>query len=623
MSAKIGSAPVTCSTLRVVQKGNRKSNPAVTLYSTPLAASRTGALYSAFSYPTKISPESIAIFIASHTNPGDTILDSFGGSGTTGLATLLAANPTPKMKALAADLQVPVKWGPRHAVIYELSVLGSFVANTMCSPPAASEFLKAAETLVVACEKKLESLYTTLDDQGNKGSIRHAIWSDVLLCSNCRRETSFWDAVVTLGPAAISQDFKCPGCGYEAPLDRIERVFETFQDPLTAREGVRKKRVLKRIYGESKGRKWSRAATAADEAVAQAASSEPLPTCVPVVEIPWGDLYRSGYHRGITHAHHFYTPRNLLAMATIWEQISNAPEKLRDALKLLALSYNATHATLMTRVVVKQKQKDFVLTGAQSGVLYISGLPVEKNLFAGLRRKAKTIAQAFSAVAESTGTVRVVCGDSSKLDLPDRSVDYIFSDPPFGDFIPYAELSFFNEVWLGKTTEKKHEIVVSHTQNKTVSDYSRLMGAVFGEMARTLKDDGRATIVFHSAKAEVWTALQQAYQSAGFHVQLSGVLDKLQGSFKQVASGDSVKGDPLLLLTKGRNTRSLLPAQDLEPNDVLAELLTLATTASDGKERTPERLYSRFVARYLENGLPVPMDAAGFYSKARTLLEAV
>lgn len=35
----------------------------------------------------------------------------------------------------------------------------------------------------------------------------------------------------------------------------------------------------------------------------------------------------------------------------------------------------------MTRVVAKRNAKDFVLTGAQSGVLYISKLPVEKIFF--------------------------------------------------------------------------------------------------------------------------------------------------------------------------------------------------------------------------------------------------
>jgi hypothetical protein len=58
---------------------------------------------------------------------------------------------------------------------------------------------------------------------------------------------------------------------------------------------------------------------------------------------------------------------------------SEFSEDVRDALKLLILSYNATHSTLMTRIVVKRGQPDFVLTGAQSGVLYVSGLPVEKT----------------------------------------------------------------------------------------------------------------------------------------------------------------------------------------------------------------------------------------------------
>ncbi len=59
------------------------------LYDEPLPASRTGALYTAFPYPTKISPEAIALFIAAHTKPGDTVFDGFAGSGTTGLAALL------------------------------------------------------------------------------------------------------------------------------------------------------------------------------------------------------------------------------------------------------------------------------------------------------------------------------------------------------------------------------------------------------------------------------------------------------------------------------------------------------------------------------------------------------
>src|SRR3546814_2098421 len=84
----------------------------------------------------------------------------------------------------------------------------------------------------------------------------------------------------------------------------------------------------------------------------------------------------------------------------------------------------------MTRVVAKSGQKDLVVTSAQPGVLYVSGLPVEKNFFAGLRRKLTTIAQAFETIHGGSGKVEVVHGSSCAVALPSGSIDYVFTDPP-------------------------------------------------------------------------------------------------------------------------------------------------------------------------------------------------
>ena len=70
------------------------------------------------------------------------------------------------------------------------------------------------------------------------------------------------------------------------------------------------------------------------------------------------------------------------------------------------------------------------------------------------------------------------------------------------------------------------------------------------KITRVLKNDGKATVVFHSAKASVWRVLTSAYLQAGLAVKASSILDKLQTSFKQAVSDISVKGDPLILLTK-------------------------------------------------------------------------
>src|SRR6185312_12375169 len=109
------------------------------------------------------------------------------------------------------------------------------------------------------------------------------------------------------------------------------------------------------------------------------------------------------------------------------------------------------------------------------------------------------------------GVVRVVHGSSTDLDLSDATVDYIFTDPPFGDFIPYSELNQINESWLGRVTERAQEAIISRAQGKGLVEYGELLSQVFREMRRVLTPNGAATVVFHSAKATVWQALMNAY----------------------------------------------------------------------------------------------------------------
>ena len=81
------------------------------LYRGSLPASRGGSLYRAFPYPTKIAPEAIALFIAAHTCPGDTVFDGFAGSGTTGLAALLCGDPPADVRAAAVREGLQAAWG--------------------------------------------------------------------------------------------------------------------------------------------------------------------------------------------------------------------------------------------------------------------------------------------------------------------------------------------------------------------------------------------------------------------------------------------------------------------------------------------------------------------------------
>jgi hypothetical protein len=392
--------------------------------------------------------------------------------------------------------------------------------------------------------------------------------------------------------------------------DQVPRRTETRRDDVLDKQVESRKRQPVWMYGVTGTKTWSRPVTGEDRELLARGATTPVPDSVPRVAIPWGDLYRSGYHLGITHLHHFYTRRNLIVFGKLWEYAERYGGGLREALRFWLLSYNASHATIMTRVVAKTGQKDLVVTSAQPGVLYVSRLPVEKNLIAGLRRKLKTIEAAFATIHGRKGRVEVHQGSSCAVKRADASIDYVFTDPPFGGNIPYAEVNFINEAWLGHYTDRKEEAIVSVNQQKSLVEYQELLTASLGEVHRLLKPSGKATLVFHSASADVWNALQSAYSTGGFSVACAGVLGKTQGSFKQVTTMGAVRGDPVLLLSPGE-----APAKRRAQNVwKVAERLRLeASKALDPHEQTVQRLYSRFVTHYLTQHQQVPLDAESFY----------
>lgn len=583
------------------------------LYSMDLPSTRGGLFYNTFAYPTKISPESIAIYIAAHTKPGDTVLDVFGGSGSTGVAALMCEHPTESMKILAEKLNLQLKWGRRNAVIYEIGKYGAFASQVMANPPDQELFAKEVKKLLDSMEDELPN-YDTRDAVGNKGVIRHIIYSDMVLCTQCGKEFTFYKGMVRSDPLRIDGDGVCPHCGHRGRASEFSYVTEVIYDHLLDKLITRRKRVPVKVYGQTGQNKWVREADAVDLDQCKAIEALEYPHQYDAQEIVWGELHRSGYHTGISHLHHFYTKRNFLVMHLLWEKAGLLEPSVRDAVRLLLLSYNASHATLMTRVVVKKNSKDFVITSAQSGVLYVSSLPVEKNILTGVKRKLKSFQEAFAYLNRCSGHIKVINKSSQHLIQPAESIDYVFTDPPFGDFIPYAEVNQINELWIGEQTNRMDEIIISQSQNKDIPCYQKMMTDVFCEMKRVLKDGAYATVVFHASKAVIWNALCSAYSDAGFFVEAATSLDKSQGSFKQVVSDGSVQGDPLFLLSKGKGIRSSLLSKA-----ILDEVIENEYSDTTKNER---QVYAKYVGKCVMLGIDVEYDAKTAYEYIAQKVEA-
>src|SRR6266581_2841275 len=76
-----------------------------------------------------------------------------------------------------------------------------------------------------------------------------------------------------------------------------------------------------------------------------------------------------------------------------------------------------------------------------SGTLYIGSQVSEVSPEYAFTEKLKRLVKAFKNLSMKYNTINFV-GSSTALKIPANSVEYIFTDPPFGANLMYSELNF-------------------------------------------------------------------------------------------------------------------------------------------------------------------------------------
>jgi len=202
--------------------------------------------------------------------------------------------------------------------------------------------------------------------------------------------------------------------------------------------------------------------------------------------------------------------------------------------------------------------------------------------------------------------------------IPSDSIDYCFTDPPFGGNLMYSELNFLWEAWLGVFTDTKDEAIVNKTQGKGVKEYEELMSASINEIYRVLKPNRWMTMVFHNSSGEIWQAIQSALSSAGFVIAIIGTFDKVQGSFKQVTSTGAVGYDLTINCYKpGTTTKNGINGITTE-DEIIRFLSEKLRELPSNEERSDRMLHSRTIGYFMQRG--VSLEELSF-DKFRKILE--
>ncbi|MDR5897679.1 DNA methyltransferase [Halomonas vilamensis] len=611
----------------------------------PLAADvsegRSGLFYDAHSYHTKVPHKAIMRYILHYTEPGDIVFDGFCGTGMTGVAAQMCGDRDMvislgyQVKPDGTILQEEVdengkkvwipfsKLGVRRAILNDLSIAAGFIAYNFNAPVDVSALEIAAKNIISNAEKEYGWLYETRHKPtGKKGKINYTIWSDVFTCPNCLSEIIFWESAVDHSLGKMREFIKCSSCGVSNSRSNLERfwVSEFSRDENTIIRKAKQVPVL--INYTVEGKRHEKKPDLEDFDLINRINDMDVHEISGEKEIPDGfNTRQPKLSHGVRRIRDFYTKRNFYVLSVLRKNLPN--DRIGKALDFIVNSYDLTHSTLMTRVIFKGGGKKPVLTGYQSGTLYISSLPVEKNIFQGiLRQKLPIIIKSLRSVDKYQV---VSTGSAAQTNLKDESLDYIFIDPPFGANIMYSELNFISEAWAKIFTNEKSEAIENSVRKKSLLDYRLLMTLCFKEAYRTLKKGRWITVEFSNTKASVWNSIQAALTEAGFIVANVSALDKKQGSFKAVTTPTAVKQDLVISAYKpngGFEERFQNEAKTEEGvwDFVATHLKYLPITKRQGlsmffvPERDPRILFDQMVAYFVQKGYPVPISSQEFQS---------
>jgi 16S rRNA G966 N2-methylase RsmD len=540
---------------------------------TPAVGGKGTPVYLAHSYPTKVPPEAIEPFIAHFTRPGDLVCDPFAGSGMTGVAARRLG---------------------RNAVLSDLSPLSVHLATnvtTACDPTALRD---AAQEVVSKAAVALDDWYAaTCTKCGGGARLNWLVWGETVQCSVCARPVRLWDSGFDpLSGRMSGNGILCPHCGVEFPR-RGAHVIESapVSASVTCLAGC--------------GR-MERPALHSDAARTAAIAETSIEDWYPdrAVEPEREMFIRSSLAlHGVFRIADFYTSRNLRALARLWAEIQEWPDhRIRQALTF-AFTNTAWHGTRMRRYNARGGQRPL------TGTLYIPQMSIEVNVADVFRNKVKQLERFFSSEDWTTsGRVETFLASATALEhLPAESADYVFTDPPFGSNIFYADCALIAESWLGRYTDVQNEAVVNRSLSpksggKTVADYRVLMTTSFAEIARVLKKGATATVVFQNTNADVWAALEDALADARLGCERANTLDKTQQShkgYKGRSGAEDVAGFDMVLTVRHRRQAAKRKPGKRGVEDAVSVLSThlaalplVGTSVAADRQRTLGYLYA-------------------------------
>jgi len=276
-------------------------------------------------------------------------------------------------------------------------------------------------------------------------------------------------------------------------------------------------------------------------------------------------------YKGVKRVSDMFTKRNLFALATLHTAIKELPLKNRD-LFMLAFTNTLLH-------VSKLKAENVRPLGVNN--FWIPDDFIEENVWWRFVDRVNNVKMAKVVISEKASRNRV-SKPSSKIynksslkmkEVKPSSVDYLITDPPYGDTIQYSELSYIWNCWLEKEFEIENEVIINPVQKKGVHEYYDQLTAFIGEAKRVLKKDAYFTLAFHNKDLKIWISLAELIRDHGMELVDISSYDTFGSPYNKNWAKFSPKSDFYVTFSNSQKKAKVTNKKMIYPDEIADEIV--------------------------------------------------
>ena len=313
-----------------------------------------------------------------------------------------------------------------------------------------------------------------------------------------------------------------------------------------------------------------------------------------------------------------FTPKQLAGLALIKDAIDGEKEKaVRNA---LLLPWSASVAKL-NKTFLSAKGRAASRGGSSIFSIYrykLASQPVElpiwetfqgryENVLAAkeeilLLRRYRQQTCPGAAPLDSAKDLRVLAFDAADLEreLGAGSVDYIFTDPPYGGFISYLDLSILWNHWLGFSVSEDaadREAIVGGERGHTEEHYKNRLAAGIRACMKLLRPDRWFSVVFQHWDVSYFETILESATNAGAELRaaITQTGDVIWSMHKKKNSAHVLAGEMILTFYKPARVKAVAPRPISHAPEVALSEAFDKCLADDAVSFTSESLFNRLI----------------------------